>query len=92
MSGRSPEELQRALEKALDARDLALSQLADARAELNSLRLRCAHPNEPPPGAWPAAGSEALPLRYRVADQLNHGVRTLTGSGHTILKRLLSKR
>jgi hypothetical protein len=71
------------LREALEERDRALSELADVRAELNALRLKLLHPGEPPPGAWGGgAGSEALPLRYRLADSLNDAAKRVLGPGH----------
>jgi len=99
MSERSPQDLERALEiaraerdRALFERDSALSELADARTELNRLRLRQVHQDEPLQGEWGGAGSEALPLRYRIADRLNAGARRFATPGHALVKRLLVKR
>ena len=87
-SGRSVAER---LKQALDERDRALSELADARTELNALRLLQQHPGEPPPGAWSGgAGREALPLRYRVADAVNDAAKRILGPGHAVAKGLVN--
>ncbi len=93
MVERSKQELERELSRALEARDLALSQLADARAELNALRLLQQHPGEPPPGAWSSgAGREALPLRYRVADAVNGVAKRVLGPAHAVAKGIVEGR
>jgi hypothetical protein len=91
MEKASDEALQEALSAALRARDEALSELADARAELNALRLRMAHPGESAPGAWTAAGRPALPLRYRVADGVNDRLKAVLGPGHATTKAILQR-
>lgn len=91
MNDASSEELKQALSAALQARDEALAALADARAELNALRLRMAHPGEPAPGTWNAAGRQALPLRYRVADGVNDRLRSVLGPRHASTKALLDR-
>lgn len=93
MVERSKQELELALAQALEARDLALSQLADALAELNGLRLLHQHPGEPPPGAWSnGAGREALPLRYRMADAVNDAAKRFLGPAHAVAKGLVGGR
>lgn len=85
-------ELERRLQTALSERDRALEALAEARAELNRLRMQAAHPGEAAPGAWTEGGRPALPLRYRLADRLNDGARSIVGPGHALLKQLLTRR
>lgn len=83
--------LEAQLRAALAERDRALEELAEARTELNRLRMQSMYPDEPAPGHWTDAGRSALPLRYRVADRLNDGARTVVKPGHALLKRLLTR-
>lgn len=71
-------------------RDKSLTQLAEARAELDALKRAEMTAGEPDPPLYPnsvAAGLEP-PLRYLLVDALNAALKRLVGPAHRWLKGL----
>lgn len=87
-------ELLAALESARRERDEALQRLAEARVELDALRLGLKQKNEPEPALYPdntALGVEP-PLRYVAADAVNDALKRFTAPLQRVLRDKLGER
>lgn len=87
-------ELLAALESARRERDEALQRLAEARVELDALRLTLKQKNEPEPALYPddtALGVEP-PLRYVAADAVNDALKRFTAPLQRVLRDKLGER
>lgn len=87
-------ELLAALESARRERDEALQRLAEARVELDALRLGLKQKNEPEPALYPdnAALGVEPPLRYVAADAVNDALKRFTAPLQRVLRDKLGER